>query len=136
MRCLKIINGKRNSVKLPSINHIRNKMCAIEMFKCWNGISPPDYKEYFKCLGHCKSGQYVWVIANQVQKILRKSQVQFQEKLRTLRPRKNDDFLLKKIRVANLSLGAVACKISTMIDTALEMASHVIRRKFSFTQLI
>ena len=54
MRCLKIINGKRNSVKLPSINHIRNKMCAIEVFKCLNGISPPDYKEYFKRLGHCK----------------------------------------------------------------------------------
>ena len=54
MRCLKIINGKRNSVKLPSINHIRNKMCAIEVFKCLNGISPPHYKEYFKRLGHCK----------------------------------------------------------------------------------
>ena len=36
MRCLKIINGKRDSVKLPSINHIRNKMCAIEAFKCLN----------------------------------------------------------------------------------------------------
>ena len=31
MRCLKIINGKRNSVKLTSINHIRNKMCGIEV---------------------------------------------------------------------------------------------------------
>ena len=48
MRCLKIINGKRNSVKLPSINHIRNKMCAIEVFKCFNGISPPDFEKYFK----------------------------------------------------------------------------------------
>ena len=54
MRCLKIINGKRNCVTLPSINHIRNKMCAIEVLKCLNGISPPDYKEYFKRLGHCK----------------------------------------------------------------------------------
>ena len=47
MRCLKIINGKRNSVKLPSIKHIRNKMCAIEVFKYLNGISPPDYEKYF-----------------------------------------------------------------------------------------
>ena len=54
MRCLKIINGKRNGVKLPSINHIRNKMCVIEVFKCLNEISPPDYKEYCKRLGHCK----------------------------------------------------------------------------------
>ena len=35
-------------MKLPSINHIRHKMCAIEVFKCFNGISPPEYKEYFK----------------------------------------------------------------------------------------
>ena len=52
-RCLKIINSKRD-VKLPSINHIRNKMCAVEVFKCLNGISPPDYKEYVKRLDHCK----------------------------------------------------------------------------------
>ena len=52
MRCLKITNGKRDSVKLPSISHIRNEMCAIEVFKCLNGISPPH--EYFKCLDHCK----------------------------------------------------------------------------------
>ena len=42
-------------MKLPSINHIRHKMCAIEVFKCFNGISPPEYKEYFKRLDHCKS---------------------------------------------------------------------------------
>ena len=46
MRCLNIINGKRDSVKLPSINHIRDKMYAIEVFKCLDGISPPDHKEY------------------------------------------------------------------------------------------
>ena len=55
MRCLKIINGKRDSVKLPSINNIKNKMFEIEVFKCLNGISPPDYTEYFKRLDHCKS---------------------------------------------------------------------------------
>ena len=27
-------------------------MCAVLI--CLNGISPPDYKEYFKRLGHCK----------------------------------------------------------------------------------
>ena len=54
MQCLKIVNGKRDSVKLPLINHIRNKMCGIEVFKCLNAISPPDYKENFKRLDHCK----------------------------------------------------------------------------------
>jgi len=53
MRCFKIINGKRDSVKLPSINHIRKKMCAIEVFKCLNGTSPTDYKEKCKHLDHC-----------------------------------------------------------------------------------
>ena len=31
MRCLKIINGKRNSVKLPSINHIRKKCVQLKV---------------------------------------------------------------------------------------------------------
>ena len=48
MQCLKIVNGKRNSVKLPSINHIRNKTCAIEVFECLNGVSPPNYENNFK----------------------------------------------------------------------------------------
>ena len=29
-------------------------MCAIEVLKCLNGISPSDYKENFKRLGYCK----------------------------------------------------------------------------------
>ena len=29
-------------------------MFANEVFKCLNGILPPDYKEYLKCLDHCK----------------------------------------------------------------------------------
>jgi len=53
MWCLKIINCTRDSVKLPSINHIRKKMCAIEVFKCLNGTSPTDYKEKCKHLDHC-----------------------------------------------------------------------------------
>ena len=54
MRCIKIVNGKRNSVKLPSINHTRNKMCAIEFFKFLNEISPPGYEKHFKRFDHCK----------------------------------------------------------------------------------
>ena len=41
---LKIINGRRNGVKLPSINFIRNRMCAIEVFKCLNGLAPTDFR--------------------------------------------------------------------------------------------
>ena len=40
----KIINGKGNSVRQPSVNNTRNKMCAIEVFKCSNGCLPPDYE--------------------------------------------------------------------------------------------
>ena len=29
-------------------------MCAVDVFKCLNGISPPDYEKYFKRLDHCK----------------------------------------------------------------------------------
>ena len=39
---------------LPSINHIRSKMCAIEVFKFLNGFLPLDYNEYFKHLDHWK----------------------------------------------------------------------------------
>ena len=55
IRSLKIINGRRNSVKLPSINHIRNRMCAVEVFKCLNGLAPPDFIEYFQRLQHGKA---------------------------------------------------------------------------------
>ena len=54
MRYLELINDKGNSIKLPSINHIRNKMCIIEVLKCLKGVSPPDYEKYFKRLDHCK----------------------------------------------------------------------------------
>ena len=54
MRCLKIINGKRNNVKIPLIRHTRSKICAIEVLKCLKGVSPPDYENYCKCLDHCK----------------------------------------------------------------------------------
>ena len=55
IRSLKIINGRRSSVKLPSINHIRNRMCAVEVFKCLNGLAPPDSMEYFKRVKHSKA---------------------------------------------------------------------------------
>ena len=55
IRSLKIINGRRKSVKLPSINHIRNRMCAVEVFKCLNGLAPPDFMEYFQRVKHSKA---------------------------------------------------------------------------------
>ena len=55
MRSLKIINGRRNSVKLPSINRIRNRICAVEVFKCLNGLAPPDFMEYFQRVKHSKA---------------------------------------------------------------------------------
>ena len=48
-------NGRRTGVKLPSVNHIRNRMCAVEVFKCLNGLAPPDFMEYFQRVKHCKS---------------------------------------------------------------------------------
>ena len=29
-------------------------MYAIEVFKCFNIVSQPDYEKFFKCLDHCK----------------------------------------------------------------------------------
>ena len=29
-------------------------MCAIEVFKCLNGVSSPECEKYFICLYHCK----------------------------------------------------------------------------------
>ena len=55
MRCLKSINAKRNSARLSSINHSRNKL--FEVFKCLDGISTPDYEKYFKRLDYCKGTQ-------------------------------------------------------------------------------
>ena len=29
-------------------------MCAIEVFKCLNGLAPPDFMEYFQRIKHYK----------------------------------------------------------------------------------
>ena len=45
---MRIINGNRKSeVKLPRINHIRNRLCAVEIFKCLDGIAPKAFENYF-----------------------------------------------------------------------------------------
>ena len=54
IRSSKIINGRRNSVKLPSINYVRNIMCVVEVFKCLNGLALPEFMEYFQRVKHNK----------------------------------------------------------------------------------
>lgn len=54
MQCSKIINGKRNGFNRSSVNHIKSGICAIEVFKCFNGPSLPDYKEHFQRVHPCK----------------------------------------------------------------------------------
>ena len=47
-RALRIVNGNKTSgVKLPRINHIRNRLYAQEVFKCLNGIAPKAFEHYF-----------------------------------------------------------------------------------------
>ena len=50
----RLLMVKKNSAKLLLINHIRNRVCAIEVFKCLNGVSPPDCEKHSKLLDHCK----------------------------------------------------------------------------------
>ena len=45
---------KVTTVALQTLRYCRNKMCAIEVFKCLNGLSPFDNEKYFKRLDHCK----------------------------------------------------------------------------------
>ena len=46
---IRIINGNRKSeVQFPRINHIRNRLCALEVFKCLNSITPIVFKNYSK----------------------------------------------------------------------------------------
>ena len=52
-RALRIINGNITSdVKLSRINHIRNRLCAQEVFKCLNGIAPKAFENYFTRNSH------------------------------------------------------------------------------------
>ena len=49
---LKVINGYRHSVKLEKVSSIRNRMCALEVFKSVNGVSPHAFQNYFTRVNH------------------------------------------------------------------------------------
>ena len=51
-RALKVINGNRHSEKLEKVSSIRNKMCALEVFKTLNGIAPHAFQNYFRRVNH------------------------------------------------------------------------------------
>ena len=53
-RALRVINGQRNSVRLPSVNTVRNRSCALAVFKCLNGLAPKAFEDYFKKVSHGK----------------------------------------------------------------------------------
>lgn len=55
IRALKVINGQRNSVNLPRVNCIRNRKCALEVFKCLHGLVPSVYQDYFIRSNHTKN---------------------------------------------------------------------------------
>ena len=55
MRALRIVNGQSNSVQLPAVQQIRNKNCAVDVFKCLNGLAPSVYKDYFTRTCHTRS---------------------------------------------------------------------------------
>ena len=47
-----MINGNRHSVKLEKVSSLRNKMCALEVFKTLNGVSPHAFQNYFARVNH------------------------------------------------------------------------------------
>ena len=51
-RALKVINGNRHSVQMEKVSSIRNKMCALEVFKTLNGVSPHAFQNYFTRVNH------------------------------------------------------------------------------------
>ena len=51
-RALKVINGIKHSVKFWKVSSIRNKMCALEIFKILNGVSPYAFQNYFTRINH------------------------------------------------------------------------------------
>ena len=54
IRASKVINSQRSSVRLPSVNEIRNRSCVLEVFKCLNGLAPKAFQDYFKRVSHTK----------------------------------------------------------------------------------
>ena len=51
-RALKVINGYRHNVKMEKVSSIRNKMCALEVFKSLNGVSSHAFQNYFTRINH------------------------------------------------------------------------------------
>ena len=45
-------NGDRHSVQLEKVSSIQNKMCALEVFKTLNGVSPHAFQNYFTRVNH------------------------------------------------------------------------------------
>ena len=54
IRASKVINSQQSSVRLPSVNEIRNRSCVLEVFKCLNGLAPKAFQDYFKRVSHTK----------------------------------------------------------------------------------
>ena len=50
----KIINGHNGEISLPSIDFLQNQRCAIEVFKCLNGLASRKLDNHFKRLDHQK----------------------------------------------------------------------------------
>ena len=40
------------TVKFPRVNYLRNRLCALEVLKCINGIAPKAFENYFKRHNH------------------------------------------------------------------------------------
>jgi len=52
---LKIINGRHGRITYPAIKAIKDKRCAIEVFKCLNRLAPNLFENYF-CKQHHTKG--------------------------------------------------------------------------------
>ena len=53
-RALKIINGRHGRITFPAIKAIKDKRCAIEVFKCVHGLAPNLFENYFCKQNHTK----------------------------------------------------------------------------------
>ena len=58
---LKIIDKNRESDKLERVNSIINKMCALEVLKVLNGLSPNPFQNYFMRVNVCDYRQVQFV---------------------------------------------------------------------------
>ena len=46
-RGIKVVNKQTNITSLPSVNNIKKKRCAIEVFEYFNGLAPTRFSAYF-----------------------------------------------------------------------------------------